>query len=155
MYEESEVLTVYYSWPLLSSYTLQSSPPVPPLTVTVQPDTVVTLTTPPYNSFSLVCTASVPSGVTAEKTITWMQNGALLNDDGSAVVITDRNVSLLDSSSQLTVSTTVGGEFRYECSVSLPLTGLAGGVVMTDSAEVTVQGRRLGLRGLSLQCTPD
>lgn len=125
---------------MLYNYTLWSSPTVPPLPVDVQPDTIVALNTPPYNVFSLICTASVPTGVTVEKTFTWMQNELLLSEDGSAVVINDNNVSLPDSSSQLTVSQAVGGVYQYVCSVSLAITGA--NVLMTDSAEVTVRGRR-------------
>ena len=48
-----------------------SSSTVPPITVSLEPNTTRLLTEPPYNTFTITCTATAPEGVVAGKTIEW------------------------------------------------------------------------------------
>lgn len=74
------------------------------------------------DTFSLVCTATVPRSVTAPKEFVWRKgpsgNGTILTT-GAGTAITSINVDDATSSSVLTVNATTQGSFSYSCDVTV------------------------------------
>lgn len=93
----------------------------PGLIVEAQPSTITVLDTAPYNTFSLVCTATLPPNVTAVKQFIWNRqdsSGSSTNFTSSAgTTITDLNLNSATSTSVLTTNVTTSGLFLFTCDV--------------------------------------
>ena len=83
----------------------------------VQPSTVTVLDVAPYNTFSLVCTAAIPTNVTAVKQFMW-QRGSTDLMTGVGTNITTLNLNNATSTSVLTINATTAGSFAYTCNVT-------------------------------------
>ena len=71
----------------------------------------------PYNAFSLVCTAAIPTNVTVLKQFMW-QRGSTILMTGAGTKITTLNLNNATSTSVLTVNATTAGSFPYTCNVT-------------------------------------
>ena len=115
---------------------------MPPLTVDVQPSSVTILDASPYNTFTLICTASLPTGVSTTKTFEWMrsQGGVetTLTHNGNTIVITNQDLASPTSTGILTTSSeTTAGTAGYTC------TAAAFGISASDNATVLVEGQNI------------
>ncbi len=91
------------------------------LIVSIQPATAEVLDATSYNSFSIVCTASLPSNVSATKQFRWTQTslGTTINiTAGVGVAITMLDLSNSTSTSVLTVNASRAGSYQYTCIAS-------------------------------------
>jgi len=102
--------------------------------------------TAPYNTFSLICTATVPQGVVSPKTFTWRRRigsstGGLndITDNGDSILITSTNLDQPTSTSVLTVRETTAGDYRYCCRVDLSKLPVPS---KTDVYPINVTGER-------------
>ena len=92
--------------------------------LSLTPNTTRLPNVPPYNTFSLTCTATAPEGVVSPKTFTWQRRrtGPDLGDAFQSVSDSESTVikpDIPDSQSVLTVTEEVDGEYVYQCSVRL------------------------------------
>ncbi len=101
--------------------------------MTVEANTTRLPTEPPFNTFSILCTASAPDGVIAAKTITWKRrigSGTSGLDDiianGDTILIEPRDLTQAESTSLLTVTEDTAGDYRYRCRVDIPELGIDG-----------------------------
>ena len=106
------------------------------LVVQVQPTTVSVLDPAPYNTFSIVCTAAVPTSVTAAKQFVWRVGSTNLTS-GAGVSITTLDLSNGTSTSVLTTNASAPGSFPYTCEVTVSSSQ------SSATATVTVNGRCL------------
>ena len=95
---------------------------------------------PPYNTFSLTCTATVPEGVISSKTFSWRRKRNSPGSESDFQIINNNNNTTIDfdvlnSQSVLTVTETVGGIYIYQCSVCLADLAVENS---TDSTPITV-----------------
>ena len=80
---------------------------------------------PPYNTFSLTCTATAPEGVVSPKTFTWWRQNAVMNsklvqiNHSETNYINGSTLNQPKSTSVLTVTETTAGEWYYHCNVTL------------------------------------
>ena len=92
------------------------------LIVQTEPSTVTVLDATPYNSFSIVCSASVPTNVTATKTFVWRRGpsgtGTVLSSS-EGTTITTLNPGNALSTSVLTTNVSTPGSFTYTCDVTV------------------------------------
>ena len=94
---------------------------------------------PPYNTFSLTCTATVPEGVVSPKTFTWQRR--IGPGSGSAFQMVSNSDSTViepdipDSQSVLTVTEEVNGVYVYRCLVRLADLAVTG---RSQSRRITV-----------------
>ena len=92
------------------------------LIVQTEPSTVTVLDTTPYNSFSIVCTASVPVSVTVTKSFVWRmgssRTGTLITPGNSTSIIT-LNLGSATSTSVLSTRASAAGSFIYTCDVTV------------------------------------
>ena len=87
------------------------------LIVQVQPSVLTVLDVAPYNVFSIVCTATVPSNVTSTKQFVWRTGDTnLMTDAGTA--ITSLYLNNATSTSVLTTNATISGTIPYTCDVT-------------------------------------
>jgi len=128
---------------LLCVTLLSSKGPV--IVVTVQPHTVISFVTPPYNTFTLNCTASVHDTVFVPKTFYWrvLFGGREINvfSNGDTIIIADVNLNALTSNSILRVRETTSGTYHYTCTCVLQFPGVQDNITGFSSANVTVRGR--------------
>ena len=92
------------------------------LIVQVQPSMVTVLDSAPYNTFSIVCTATVPTNLTTVKRFTWRMgsSGSGTNlTSGDGTTITTLNLNNATSTSVLTTRVTTPGSFPYTCDVTV------------------------------------
>ena len=108
------------------------------LTVSVQPSAITLLD---VETFSLVCSATVPRSITSSKEFVWRTGDGTILSAGAGVTITSINLNDIMSSSVLTVNSTMPGVFSYTCEVTVQTSE------SSDSATVTVNG--MSARGLS------
>ena len=108
------------------------------LTVSVQPSAITLLD---VETFSLVCSATVPRSITSSKEFVWRTWDGTILSAGAGVTITNINLNDIMSSSVLTVNSTMPGVFSYTCEVTVQTSE------SSDSATVTVNG--MSARGLS------
>ena len=80
---------------------------------------------PPYNTFSLTCTATAPEGVVSQRTFTWWRRNAVTNSNLTEV-LSNNKFNIINSTSDqpvstsvLTVTETTAGEWYYHCNVTL------------------------------------
>ena len=92
------------------------------LTVQTEPSTVSVLDAAPYNTFSIVCTASVPTNVTATKSFVWRRGssgtGSVLTSNNNTR-ITTLNPTNATSTSVLTTNVSSAGTHLYTCDVNV------------------------------------
>ncbi len=95
--------------------------------MTVEANTTRLPTEPPYNTFTIHCTASAPDGVIAAKKFTWKRRignntTGLKNVIASGVtfLIESSNLTQAESTSLLTVTEDTAGDYRYRCRVDIP-----------------------------------
>ena len=106
---------------------MYSSSTVPTITVSLEPNTTRLPTEPPYNTFTITCTATAPEGVVAGKTIEWMRRiGSSttglseITDNGNTIQIVTTGFNQPETTSVLTVTETAPGDYRYRCRVDIP-----------------------------------
>ena len=109
-----------------------------------QPSTVTVLDATPFNTFSIVCTASVPANVSATKSFVWRRgpSGAgsvLMSSEGTS--ITTLNLGSATSTSVLTTNASSPGSFVYTCDVTVlsSLSSAASTVVVNGMSIVSHQ----------------
>ena len=109
---------------------MYTSSTVPTITVTLEPNTTRLPTEPPYNTFTITCTAIAPEGVVAGKTIEWMRRiGSSttglteITDNGDTIRIMTTGPNQPETTSVLTVTETTPGDYRYRCRVDIPELG--------------------------------
>ena len=101
----------------------------------------------PYNTFSIVCTASVPTNVTATKSFVWRRGssgtGSVLTFDNNTR-ITTLNPTNATSTSVLTTNVSSAGTYLYTCDVtvssslsSATTTAIVNGMMKPPIATVT------------------
>jgi len=80
----------------------------------------------PYNTFFLICTATVPQGVVVPKMFVWRRRIgpsttglAPLASSSNSRLITSTNLDQPTSTSVLIVRETIPGDYRYRCRVDL------------------------------------
>ena len=87
-----------------------------------EPSTLSVLDAMPYNTFSIVCTASVPTNVTGTKSFIWRRGvsgtGTTLTSDNNTR-ITTLNPGNATSTSVLTTNVTSAGTYLYTCDVNI------------------------------------
>ena len=79
---------------------------------------------PPYNTFSLTCTATVPEGVISPKTFTWQKRRTGPGSGSGFQIVSNSESTVIepdipDSQSVLTVTEEVDGVYVYQCLVRL------------------------------------
>ena len=113
--------------------------------MTVQPHTVISFVTPPYNTFTLNCTASVRDTVLVPKTFYWrvLFGGQEMNvsSNGDTIIITDMNLNALTSNSILRVREITSGTYQYICTSVLQFPDVQDNIIGFSSANVIVRGR--------------
>ncbi len=99
--------------------------------MTVEASTTRLPTEPPYNTFTILCTASAPDGVIAAKTIIWRRKigsgttGLTDVTANGAILIEPRDLTQAESTSLLTVTEDTAGDYRYRCRVDISELGIA------------------------------
>ena len=97
----------------------------PPLLVSLNSSTTLDLpNVPPYNTFSLNCTAIVPQGEVTPKTFSWKRRTGhsseeVKNDSSTVIRIENSNQGQPVSTSVLTVTETAAGTYHFQCRVDL------------------------------------
>ena len=113
--------------------------------MSVQPHTVTVFVTPPYNTFTLNCTASVHDTILVPKTFHWRVrfSGQEMNvsSNGDRILITDMNLNAPTSNSILRVTENISGSYQYICTAVLQFPGVEDDITGVSSANVTVRGR--------------
>ena len=106
---------------------IYTSSTVPAITVSLEPNTTRLPTEPPYNTFTITCTAIAPEGVVAGKTIEWMRGIgssttglSVITDNGDTIQIVNTGFNQPETTSVLTVTETAPGDYRYRCRVDIP-----------------------------------
>ena len=120
----------------------------PTLSVSLPAVTTRVLDIPPYNSFTLTCTAtSSVSGTDRAilKSFTWTRrigSGAIemIMNSTNGVTITGSNLDQATSISTLQMTTMTAGEHMYTCSSSLVVSPAMDDITGSDQQTVTVQG---------------
>ncbi len=112
---------------------LLTSPTAPTINVTVEANATRFPAKPPYNTFTILCSASAPDGVTATKTIEWQRRVGSdteglnpITANGDTILIENRNLTQAVSTSLLTVTENTPGDYRYRCRVGAPELGIGG-----------------------------
>ena len=88
----------------------------------VQPSVVTVLDVMPYNTFSIVCTATLPVNVTAMKQFAWYlgSSGSGTNlTSSTGTTITNLHLNNATSTSVLTTNASTPGSFFYTCVASV------------------------------------
>lgn len=91
--------------------------------VAVEPSTISVLNATSYNSFSIVCVATIPANITAMKSFVWRKGfsgtGTVLSnsDEGTSIVILNSDEAR--STSVLTTSESIPGSYFYTCDVTV------------------------------------
>ena len=109
-------------------------PTAPNVALSLTANTTRLPNVPPYNTFSLTCTATAPEGVVSPKTFTWWRQNALsINlaqiNNNETNYINSSTLNQPKSTSVLTVTETTAGEWYYHCNVTLfELTNVTNGI---------------------------
>ena len=93
----------------------------PTLTSSITPQTSTILDVPPFNIFNLRCSSVAPESVATVKTFQWEEEGISISDNGISVLISNINISMPQSFSDLTKSGLSVGQYSYACIVTLPV----------------------------------
>ena len=92
------------------------------LTVQTEPSTILVLDAMPYNTLSIVCTASIPTNIVATKSFVWRRGssgaGTIITSDGNTR-ITTLNPGNPTSTSMLTANVSLAGTYLYTCDVTV------------------------------------
>ena len=99
----------------------------------VQPVMIEVLDVAPYNTFSILCTAVLPTNVTTAKEFVW-RSGISNITAGAGTTITDLNLNSSTSTSILSTTVSNPGAFAYICDVT------ASSARSSATATVTVNG---------------
>ena len=103
--------------------------------------------TPPYNTFTLNCTASVHDTILVPKTFHWRVHfgGQEMNvsSNEDRILITDMNANTPTSNSILRVTESIPGAYQYICTAVLQFPGVEDDITGISSANVTVRGRTM------------
>ena len=89
----------------------------------MQPPSVKALDILPYNTFTLRCVASAPANILLQKSFVWRNGSNIVTDNGNNVLITNHNVAMPVSTSELTVNEPSIGSYTYYCTVSMSVPG--------------------------------
>ena len=91
--------------------------------VNVEPSTITIVNAASHNSFSIVCTATIPANITAVKSFVWRKGpsgiGTILSNSDNGISITTLNADDAMSTSVLTTSETTPGSYLYTCDVTV------------------------------------
>ena len=109
--------------------------------VNIEPSTITVLNTTSYNSFSIICTATIPANVTAVKSFVWRKGpsgtGIVLSNSDEGISITTLNADEAVSTSVLTTNETTPGSYLYTCDVTVL------SYPSSATANVIVNGRQI------------
>ena len=111
-------------------YSISLSCTAPTITVSLEPNTTRLPTVPPYNTFTITCTATVPKGVVAGKTIEWKRrigtSGGLtqITNSNNGIQIETTGLNQPETISVLTVTETAPGDYSYRCRVDISELGI-------------------------------
>ena len=97
---------------------------------------------PPYNTFSLTCTATAPNSVIEPKTFIWLRAitaGGSCNQGVISDSIVNSSVNQPVSTSVLTVTETVAASYRYCCRADLTIPDVTG--TQSNLQPITVTGK--------------
>ena len=115
--------------------------------MSVQPHTVIAFVTPPYNTFTLNCTASVHDTILVPKQFHWKMHfgGQEMNvsSNGDSILITDMNINAPTSNSIFRVTESIPGVYQYICTAVLQFPAAEDDITGISSANVTVRGRTM------------
>ena len=116
----------------------------PAIDVTIEPHIITSFVTPPYNTFTLNCTASVHDTLLVFKTFHWrVIFGAQemnLSSNAGSIMITNMNLNAPTSNSILRVTEINSGTYQYICTAVLQFPGVEDDITGISSANVTVKG---------------
>ena len=116
----------------------------PMINVTIEPYIITSFVTPPYNAFTLNCTASVHDTILVPKTFHWrVLFGAQemnLSSNAGSIMITNTNLNAPTSNSILRVTENISGSYQYICTAVLQFPGVEDDITGISSANVTVRG---------------
>ena len=116
----------------------------PMIDVTIEPYIITSFITPPYNSFTLNCTASVHDTILVPKTFHWRvifgAHEMNLSSNTGSIMITDMNLNGPTSNSILRVTENISGSYQYICTAVLQFPGVEDDITGISSANVTVRG---------------
>jgi len=112
---------------------------------TIDPGSVNILDIAPYNTFTLMCTATVPSNVTGAKSFEWRKSDSssdayemlVPNED---ITIINLNVENTTSASILVARQNVSGSFSYVCTATVAAgIGRATSTIVATGTCITLQ----------------
>ena len=116
----------------------------PMINVTIEPYIVTSFVTPPYNTFTLNCTASVRDTILVPKTFHWRvlfgAHEMNLSSNTGSIMITNMNLNAPTSNSILRVTANISGSYQYICTAVLQFPGVEDDITGISSANVTVRG---------------
>ena len=124
--------------------------------MSVQPHTVTAFVTPPFNTFTLNCTASVHDTILVPKTFHWkvIFGGQEMNvsSNGDRILITDMNINAPTSNSILRVTENISGSYQYICTAVLQFPGVEDDIRGISSANVTFRGKAVSTNKVDCFC---
>ena len=100
----------------------------------VQPLVVTVLDVMPYNTFSIVCTATLPVNITAMKQFAWYlgSSESVTNlTSSTGTIITNLHLNNATSTSVLTTNASTPGLFLYTCVASVLLSQSSATTIVT------------------------
>ena len=106
----------------------------------MQPATVTALDILPYNTFTLRCVATAPANIFLQKSFVWRNGSNVISDNGNTVLITNHNVTMPVSTSELTVNEPAIGRYTYYCTVSMSVP-LALDISTFTTGVATIKGK--------------
>ena len=111
------------------------------VSVQVQPSMITVLDVPPYNTFSIACTATFPANTTTNKQFVWRQGSSGTSSvltTGPGVNVTNLDLTSQTSTSILSVSATLSGSFYYTCEVTVQSTQTSATSFVTVNGETII-----------------
>ena len=112
----------------------------PVLTAMVTPTAYTGKDIEPFNSFTLSCTGTKPSGVLPPLQLSWYRDGMQLDTTVSTVTVTEDSSSDMERSSVLNVTSAAvldSGEYTCSVAVTIPESDT---IVVNQSAAITISG---------------
>ncbi len=147
-------LTILYHAP--PPLLLPPSNAVPTLTLSIQPPEAIALDVAPYNSLTLACVGTAPDGIAVTKAFEWRENSGdgqkLLVHNGESIEISNSQLQMPLSFSELTVTGNSIGAYTYICIGSMQVYGGLN-VAASATATATIQGIYLYPLRFILHCT--
>lgn len=117
----------------------------------MEPRFATILDVSPYNTLTLLCTASVPSNVTGSKVFEWSRtvsgSSSSLIHNGNTTIINSFNLDSATSVSALRITMHTLGSISYTCTATIL------GEMTSETSTVLVKGNYMLLVGIHLYTT--